>query len=112
MGDLGRAAGDLSDGAFAIAVSAAVRRGDHAHDIAASAAVEEIAVHGVREIRADMCGFLRPPFSSAPNVSTYCDQLVTSTGVLVGPAGAKPTKAAIAVPTPSIGRVPVLTSSM
>jgi hypothetical protein len=45
-------------------------------------------------------------------VLTYCDQLVISTGLLAGPAGAKPTNAAIAVPTPSIGRVPVLTSWM
>src|SRR5215831_17562904 len=58
-----------------------------------------------------MCG-LRRPFSSAPKVSTYCDQLVINVGVLAGPAGAKPTNAAIAVPTPSMGRVPLATSLM
>src|SRR5262245_54242401 len=58
-----------------------------------------------------MCGFPRPPFSPAPNLSTYCAQFVTRTGVLAGPAGANPTNAAMAVPTPSIGRVPLGTSS-
>src|SRR5215467_698878 len=59
-----------------------------------------------------MCADLRPPLLATPNVSTYCDQLVTSVALLTGPAGAKPTKAAIAVPTPSIGRGPLLTSSI
>jgi hypothetical protein len=59
-----------------------------------------------------MCGLRGPPLSAAPKVSTYCDQFVTSVGVLAGPSGAKPTKAATAVPTPSIGRVPLSTSWM
>src|SRR5215471_8617416 len=59
-----------------------------------------------------MCGVFRPPFCATPNVSTYCDQFVTSVALLTGPAGAKPTNAAIAVPTPSIGRGPLLTSSI
>src|SRR5688572_25953055 len=58
-----------------------------------------------------MCGFLRPPFSATPKASTYCDQFVTSVGSLTGPDGANPTNAAIAVPTPSIGLGPLLTSS-
>ena len=39
-------------------------------------------------------------------------QLVTSVGSLTGPFSAKPTKAATAVPTPSIGLEPEDTSSM
>ena len=59
-----------------------------------------------------MWAFRRPPSSRLPNVSTYWPQFVISVGVFAGPAGANPTKAAIAVPTPSMGRAPVLTSSM
>ena len=39
-------------------------------------------------------------------------QFVIRTGLLAGPSGASPTKAAHAVPTPWMGRGPVLTSSM
>src|SRR5215510_3440247 len=59
-----------------------------------------------------MWGSLRPPFLAKPNVSTYCDQFVMSSGLFTGPAGANPTKAAMAVPTPSIGLGPVFTSSI
>ena len=40
-----------------------------------------------------------------------CVQLVTSVGSLIGPLSAKPTNAATAVPTPSIGFEPEETSS-
>ena len=40
-----------------------------------------------------------------------CVQFVTITGVLAGPFWARPTKAATAVPTPSIGREAAWTSS-
>ncbi|MDQ0776167.1 hypothetical protein QF026_004633 [Streptomyces aurantiacus] len=47
----------------------------------------------------------------APKDATYCDQLVTRVGSLSGPVGASPTKAATDVPTPSMGREPLATSS-
>ena len=47
----------------------------------------------------------------SPNVEVNWFQLVTSVGVFAGPRPASPTKAATAVPTPSIGRDPASTSS-
>jgi hypothetical protein len=47
----------------------------------------------------------------SPKAATYCVQLVTSVGSCRGPLGASPTKAATDVPTPSMGRVPLATSS-
>ena len=47
----------------------------------------------------------------SPKVCVNWPQLDTSVGVLKGPSAAKPTKAATAVPTPSIGRAPASTSS-
>jgi hypothetical protein len=47
----------------------------------------------------------------SPKVAVNCVQLVQSTGVLNGPRAARPTKAATAVPTPSIGRTADSTSS-
>ncbi len=47
----------------------------------------------------------------SPNFSTYCRQFVISVGWFGGPFGAMPMNAAMAVPTPSIGLVPELTSS-
>ncbi len=48
---------------------------------------------------------------NSPKAATYCVQLVTSVGSFRGPVGASPTKAATEVPTPSIGREPLATSS-
>src|SRR5690349_22185395 len=48
---------------------------------------------------------------NSPKVCVNCPQLETSVGVLNGPDAANPTKAATAVPTPSIGREPDSTSS-
>ena len=47
----------------------------------------------------------------SPKMPVNWLQLVTSVGALNGPALAKPTKAATAVPTPSIGRAPASISS-
>ena len=47
----------------------------------------------------------------SPNVDVNWLQFVTSVGVLAGPRAARPTNAATAVPTPSIGRDPASTSS-
>ena len=47
----------------------------------------------------------------SPNVWVNWLQFVTSVGVLAGPRAARPTNAATAVPTPSIGREPASTSS-
>ena len=47
----------------------------------------------------------------SPNVDVNWLQLVTRVGVFAGPRPASPTKAATAVPTPSIGRDPASTSS-
>src|SRR5207245_8484024 len=46
-----------------------------------------------------------------PKVWANWLQLVTRVGALAGPRSARPTKAATAVPTPSIGREPASTSS-
>jgi hypothetical protein len=42
---------------------------------------------------------------------TYCPQFVTFVGWLYGPSAVMPMNAAVAVPTPSIGREPAWTSS-
>ncbi len=47
----------------------------------------------------------------SPNDETNWVQFVTITGVLAGPRWARPTKAATAVPTPSMGREAAWTSS-
>ncbi|MFC7471704.1 hypothetical protein ACFQVA_35595 [Actinomadura keratinilytica] len=47
----------------------------------------------------------------SPKAATNCVQLVTSVGAFSGPDGARPTKAATEVPTPSMGREPLATSS-
>ena len=47
----------------------------------------------------------------SPNEATNWLQFVTITGVLAGPRWASPTKAATAVPTPSMGREAACTSS-
>ncbi len=48
---------------------------------------------------------------NSPNVWTNWLQFVTSVASLNGPLAASPTKAATAVPTPSMGRDPASTSS-
>ncbi len=48
----------------------------------------------------------------SPNALTNWVQFVTMTGVFAGPCWASPTKAATAVPTPSIGREAAWTSSI
>jgi hypothetical protein len=48
---------------------------------------------------------------NSPKAATYWDQLVTRVGSFSGPVGARPTKAATEVPTPSMGREPLATSS-
>jgi hypothetical protein len=46
------------------------------------------------------------PGMNAPKLDVNCVQFVTSFGSFCGPFSAKPTKAATAVPTPSIGFEP------
>ena len=47
----------------------------------------------------------------SPNAARNCDQLVTGVGLLNSPFSAKPTKAATAVPTPSMGLLALSISS-
>src|SRR3954447_19684075 len=42
-------------------------------------------------------------FWASPKIRANCVQLEIRIGVLIGPPGARPTKAATAVPTPSMG---------
>ncbi len=51
------------------------------------------------------------PATKSPNCVANWVQLLTRVGVLNGPRSVSPTKAATAVPTPSMGRDPLSTSS-
>ena len=53
-----------------------------------------------------------PLYSAGIREVQYLFQSVTRVGSLTGPSSVRPTKAAMAVPTPSIGRDPAGTSSM
>src|SRR4051794_29905448 len=47
----------------------------------------------------------------SPKLLTNCPQFAKRTGLFSGPVSARPTNAATAVPTPSMGRDPLSTSS-
>ena len=82
----------------------------YTRDVAASATVQKVPIHGVGQVPARQIWVATPAVLDAAKLFTYCDQLVTSTGRLTGLPAAKPTKAAVAVPTPSMGFGPASTS--